>query len=62
VTPPIGATLYGVAGVTKVPLETILKGVVPFFFIVMAMLFFLILFPGVSTWLPSKMFTPLFGV
>lgn len=62
VTPPIGATLYGVAGVTGVPLETILKGVVPFFFIVMAMLFFLILFPGVSTWLPGKMFTPLFGV
>ena len=62
VTPPIGATLYGVAGVTGVPLETILKGVVPFFLIVMAMLFFLIFFPGVSTWLPNKMFTPLFGV
>jgi C4-dicarboxylate transporter DctM subunit len=62
VTPPIGATLYGVTGVTGVPLETILKGVVPFFIIVMMMLFFLILFPGVSTWLPNKMFTPLFGV
>jgi len=60
VTPPIGATLYGVAGVTKVPLETILKGVIPFFITVMAMLFFLIFFPGVSTWLPGKMFTPLF--
>lgn len=62
VTPPIGATLYGVAGVTKVPLETILKGVVPFFMVVMAMLIFLIFFPGVSTWLPGRMFTPLFGV
>ncbi len=62
VTPPIGATLYGVAGVTGVPLETILKGVIPFFVVVMLMLFFLILSPGVATWLPNKMFAPLFGV
>ncbi len=62
VTPPIGATLYGVAGVTGVRLETILRGIVPFFITVLLMVIFLILFPGVSTWLPDKMFTPLFGV
>jgi C4-dicarboxylate transporter DctM subunit len=26
ITPPMGITLYGVSGVTKVPLEQILKG------------------------------------
>lgn len=60
VTPPIGATLYGVAGVTGVPIERILKGIVPFFFVVVAMLFLLIVFPGISTWLPKTMFTPIF--
>ena len=61
ITPPIGATLYGVAGVTRVPIETILRGIIPFFLMVMLMLFFLIFFPGVSTWLPRTMFTPIFG-
>jgi C4-dicarboxylate transporter DctM subunit len=60
VTPPIGATLYGVAGVTKVPIERILKGIVPFFFVIVAMLFLLIMFPEISTWLPKTMFTPVF--
>jgi len=47
--------------VTKVPIETILRGVIPFFLMVMAMLFFLIFAPGISTWLPKTMFAPVFG-
>ena len=54
------ATLYGVAGVTKVPIERILKGIIPFFIVVMFMLILLIFFPALSTWLPDTMFSPIF--
>jgi C4-dicarboxylate transporter, DctM subunit len=61
ITPPMGITLYGVSGVTKVPIETILRGVVPFFLVVMAFLVFLVLNPWMATWLPETMYTPVFA-
>jgi len=60
ITPPMGITLYGVSGVTKVPIETILKGVIPFCITVLAFLIFLVFNPVVSTWLPATMFKPIF--
>ena len=60
ITPPMGITLYGVSGVTKVPIEKILKGVIPFCIVVLGFLIFLVFNPTVSTWLPTTMFKPIF--
>jgi C4-dicarboxylate transporter DctM subunit len=61
ITPPMGITLYGVSSVTKVPIETILRGVIPFFMMVILFMIFLLFFPSVSTWLPATMYQPVFG-
>ena len=61
ITPPMGITLYGVSSVTKVPIETILRGVIPFFIVAFLFLFFLLLVPSVSTWLPATMYKDVFG-
>ncbi len=61
ITPPLGITLYGVSSVTKVPIETVLKGVIPFFMSVIAFMIFLLFVPSVSTWLPARMYRPIFG-
>ena len=61
ITPPMGITLYGVSSVTKVPIEVVLKGVVPFFIMVILFIMFLLLFPSVSTWLPATMYQSVFG-
>jgi C4-dicarboxylate transporter, DctM subunit len=61
ITPPMGITLYGVSSVTKVPIEIVMKGVVPFFLMVIAFMIFLLFVPAISTWLPGKMYQPIFG-
>ena len=61
ITPPMGITLYGVSSVTRVPIETILRGVIPFFMMVILFMIFLLFFPSVSTWLPATMYQPVFG-
>jgi C4-dicarboxylate transporter, DctM subunit len=61
ITPPMGITLYGVSSVTQVPIETILRGVIPFFIVAFLFLFFLLLVPSVSTWLPATMYKDVFG-
>jgi len=60
ITPPMGITLYGVSGVTKVPIETILRGVIPFFIAVLLFLLFLVNNPGLATWLPNTVYQPIF--
>jgi len=54
-TPPIGMNLYVIKGLTGVPLMNVLKGVVPFFFILLFALTIFAIFPVLSTWLPSAM-------
>jgi C4-dicarboxylate transporter DctM subunit len=61
ITPPMGITLYGVSSVTQVAIEKIMRGVVPFFIVVILFIIFLIFFPSVSTWLPATMYQPVFG-
>jgi len=60
ITPPMGITLYGVSGVTKVPIETILRGVIPFFLTVLGFLIFMVFNPVLATWLPAAMYQPIF--
>jgi tripartite ATP-independent transporter DctM subunit len=54
VTPPVGASVYVVKGLVKdVPMETIFKGILPFLIPFIIGLLILIVFPALSTFLPS---------
>lgn len=54
-TPPVGLNLYVISGISKAPLARVLRGVIPFFVIMLICLVIYILFPGLSTWLPHTM-------
>lgn len=56
VTPPVGITVFVVAGVAKdVPMGTIFKGILPFWVCDIAVVTILVLFPQISLFLPSMM-------
>ena len=56
ITPPVGLNLYVLRGVApSVPLITILRGSMPYVFIMLAFMVVLCAFPGIATWLPDKM-------
>lgn len=52
-TPPVGLNAYVVSGVTKVPLEEVFRGIMPFFGILLVCVVILYLFPQIVTFLPS---------
>jgi C4-dicarboxylate transporter DctM subunit len=56
ITPPIGMNVFMLGGVTKMPLETIFRGIVPFFIADILHVTLLILVPEISLWLPQTMF------
>jgi C4-dicarboxylate transporter DctM subunit len=60
VTPPVGLNLFAVAGTSKIPLPAVLKGTIPFFLGDLAVLFLVIFFPGLATWLPDLLVKPVF--
>jgi len=55
ITPPVGMNLFVVAAMSGEKLEEVVKGVWPFIFIMISVLILFVLWPDVSTWLPSKM-------
>ncbi len=55
ITPPVGMVVYVVQGVTKVPMETVFKGSMPFLIAMFAGLALLVIFPQISLWLPNTM-------
>jgi len=56
ITPPLGLNIFTIAGVSKnIKVETIFRGVLPFLFAVFFVAGLLIIFPGIATYLPSKM-------
>jgi tripartite ATP-independent transporter DctM subunit len=55
ITPPFGINLFIIAPVVKVPLGSIYRSVLPFVLTDLGILAILILFPGLSTFLPSRM-------
>jgi len=55
-TPPMGLNVFTVAGVAKdVPLESIYRGILPFLISIFGVVFFIILFPKLATFLPNMM-------
>ena len=55
VTPPVGLNAYIVHGVTKVPLQDVFMGIMPFFVMMVIGIVFLFLFPQIVTFLPGIM-------
>ena len=54
ITPPVGVNVFVVKGIAlNVPLETIFKGILPFFLAIIVLIILLIIFPGITTFLPS---------
>jgi C4-dicarboxylate transporter DctM subunit len=54
ITPPVGVNVFVVKGIAlDVPLETIFKGILPFFVAIIVLIIFLVIFPGITTFLPS---------
>ena len=55
ITPPVGMTVYVVQGVTKVPLDEVFRGNLPFVIVMIIGLAILIAFPEISLFLPRAM-------
>jgi tripartite ATP-independent transporter DctM subunit len=56
ITPPVGLNLYVLKGVAPdVPLPTVLKGSLPFVFLMFLAMVLIAAFPGIALWLPSQM-------
>lgn len=54
-TPPVGIVAIITSGITKIRLETVFKGVIPFWIALAVSTFLLIFFPQIATVLPSMM-------
>lgn len=52
-TPPVGLVLFVLSSVTQIPVTRVIKGVLPFFIPMLAVLLLITFVPALSTWLPS---------
>lgn len=55
ITPPVAMNLYVVQGITKVPLQVVSRGVLPFLLVLVFGLIILVAFPEISLFLPRTM-------
>jgi len=55
ITPPVAINVYIVQGVTKVPMEKIFLGIIPFVIIYLIAIGFIVAFPDISLFLPKLM-------
>jgi C4-dicarboxylate transporter DctM subunit len=60
VTPPVGLNLFAVSGTSKISLPQVIKGTIPFFVGDLTVLFLVIFFPGLATWLPDQLVKSVF--
>jgi len=55
ISPPIGLGVFIVSGVSGVPINTIFRGLVPFYIAIVCVIAIICLFPFLATWLPGRM-------
>ena len=56
ITPPVGLNLFTIHGISGgAPFSEVVKGSIPFVFIMLLTILLLALFPGIALWLPSTM-------
>jgi C4-dicarboxylate transporter DctM subunit len=54
-TPPVGMLLYVVAGISKLPIQKMMRDMMPFYAALLAVLIMVTYIPELSLWLPSVM-------
>jgi C4-dicarboxylate transporter DctM subunit len=60
VTPPVGLNLFAVSGTSRIPLQDVIKGTIPFFVGDAVVLLLVIFFPELATWLPDLLVKDVF--
>lgn len=55
ITPPVGVALYGVALVSRLPMERVFAATIPFFIMLLVLVAIMIAVPSIVTWLPNKL-------
>jgi C4-dicarboxylate transporter DctM subunit len=60
VTPPVGLNLFAVSGTSRIPLQDVIKGTIPFFIGDGLVLLAVIFFPELATWLPNLLVKDVF--
>lgn len=60
VTPPVGLNLFAVSGTSRIPLQEVIKGTIPFFVGDGVVLLAVIFFPELATWLPDMLVKDVF--
>jgi C4-dicarboxylate transporter DctM subunit len=55
ITPPVGMNLFVIKGIAKAPMAEVVRGIVPYVGLMLLGLALMLLFPGLSTWLPATM-------
>jgi len=53
ITPPVGGVLFVGAAVAKLPIEKVVKALMPFFGALLLVLFMVTYIPALSLWLPG---------
>ena len=56
ISPPIGLNLFVLASISKQPLGTAVRGVLPFLVLMLCLLFFVTYIPEISLWLPELVY------
>ena len=56
ITPPLGVNLFVACGISKLSLEEVSKGIIPFFLVMVLALTIITYIPAVSLWLPRLLF------
>jgi tripartite ATP-independent transporter DctM subunit len=55
-TPPVGFNLFVIQGVSGRPMKDVIIGVIPYWFILLGMIYLLYQFPSLALWLPKVLF------
>jgi len=55
ITPPVGMNLFALSSAAKIPVEEVVRGIIPFIICMVLLLILITYFPIFSTWLPSHM-------
>ena len=58
ITPPVGINVFVIYGIAKdIPMQTIFRGVLPFFFALLLAIVVMVVFPGLSLTLPNLLYS-----
>lgn len=56
--PPVGLNLFVISNISRIPLNQVLRGTMPFFVLMVGMLILVTYVPVISTWLPDLIMGP----